>query len=62
MQPCETCRQATGESCPARNPNSALNAVMVDSNSNWALLTWGDVSHLQDVDFSASAFGGNDAG
>jgi hypothetical protein len=35
---------------------------MVDSNSNWALLTWGDVSHLQDVDFSASAFGGNDAG
>lgn len=55
-------RQATGEHCPSRNLNGALNAVRVDGAAAWALEKWGDTAHLAAAGYSTNAFGGGEAG
>ncbi len=50
--------RASGGHFAGRNINCSINKILVDG-LNWAVVQWADLSHLDGVSYSASAFGGD---
>jgi probable phosphoglycerate mutase len=51
---------AEGHMPPGRVQNTSLNVFHISATNEWTLRSWGDVNHLQNVEFLRSGTGGDE--
>lgn len=50
---------AKGLPCTGKVVNASINTFRISDEQEWEICSWGDVSHLQDIGFLNTGFGGD---
>jgi len=50
---------AKGLPCTGKVVNASINTFRISDEEEWEICSWGDVSHLQDIGFLNTGFGGD---
>ena len=50
---------AKGLPCTGKVVNASINTFRISDVKEWEICSWGDVSHLQDIGFLNTGFGGD---
>lgn len=50
---------AKGLPCPGKVVNASISVFHISDDKDWTIISWGDVSHLQNIGFLNTGFGGD---